>query len=44
MKIQASDTSCSMVHLEPVEVLTVLRCARAKGIREWAMVLLAYKH
>lgn len=33
-----------MVHLEPPEVLSVLRCARTKGVREWAMVLLAYKH
>ena len=34
----------SMIHLEPVEVLSVLRAARAKGNREWAMILLAYKH
>ena len=34
----------SMVHLEPAEVLAVLRSARAKGVREWAMILLAYKH
>jgi integrase len=33
-----------MVHLEPAEVLSILKCARTKGIREWAMVLLAYKH
>jgi integrase len=37
-----SDTS--MQHLEPVEVLATLRAARAKGAREWAMVLVAYKH
>src|SRR5208282_2257292 len=29
----------SMIHLEPVEVLSVLRAARSKGSREWAMVL-----
>jgi type 1 fimbriae regulatory protein FimB len=34
----------SMIFLEPVEVLSVLRSARAKGSREWAMILLAYKH
>ena len=34
----------SMIHLEPVEVLSVLRAARSKGSREWAMVLVAYKH
>ena len=39
-----SKTSSSMMHLEPTEVLSVLRAARAKGSREWAMILLAYKH
>jgi integrase len=34
----------SMVCLEPAEVLAVLRAARAKGAREWSMVVLAYKH
>src|ERR1017187_9825300 len=34
----------SMVHLEPAEVLAVLRAAKARGAREWAMILLAYKH
>jgi type 1 fimbriae regulatory protein FimB len=34
----------SMIHLEPPEVLSVLRTARAKGSREWAMILVAYKH
>jgi integrase len=33
-----------MIFLEPVEVLSVLRIAKAKGSREWAMILLAYKH
>jgi integrase len=37
-------TSNSMIHLEPGEVLSVLRAARAKGAREWAMILVAYKH
>ena len=33
-----------MIFLEPVEVLSVLMAAKAKGSREWAMILLAYKH
>jgi type 1 fimbriae regulatory protein FimB len=37
-------TTLSMIHLEPSEVLYVLRAARAKGAREWAMILVAYKH
>jgi integrase len=34
----------SMIHLEPAEVLSVLRMARVKGAREWAMIVVAYKH
>ena len=34
----------AMQHLEPAEVLSVLRAAKAKGIREWAMIVVAYKH
>ncbi len=37
-------TTLSMIHLEPSEVLSVLRAARAKGAREWAMIVVAYKH
>src|SRR5438552_16480647 len=33
-----------MIHLEPAELLLLLRSAKAKGAREWAMLLLAYKH
>ena len=33
-----------MVYLQPTEVLLLLRAARQKGAREWAMALLAYKH
>lgn len=33
-----------MVHLEPVEILAVLRAAKARSVREWAMILLAYRH
>lgn len=34
----------TMIHLEPTEVLSVLRAAKAKGAREWAMIVVAYKH
>ena len=34
----------SMVHLEPREVLSVLKVAKARSARSWAMILLAYKH
>ena len=34
----------TMIHLEPAEVLSVLRAAKAKGAREWAMIVVAYKH
>jgi integrase len=33
-----------MQHLEPTEVLLVLRAAKARGPREWAMIIVAYKH
>jgi type 1 fimbriae regulatory protein FimB len=33
-----------MVHLEPAEVLAVLRAAKSKGPREWTMILVAYRH
>src|ERR1039458_4770193 len=34
----------SMIYLEPAEVLSVLKTARTKGAREWAMIVVAYKH
>jgi type 1 fimbriae regulatory protein FimB len=45
--MEAAQKTCnqsSMIHLEPAEVLSVLKAARAKGSREWAMIVLAYKH
>ena len=36
--------SHTMNHLEPAEVLSVLRAAKARGAREWSMIVLAYKH
>ncbi len=43
-KSNASNRNHSMIHLEPIEVVSVLRAAKARGTREWAMFLLAYKH
>jgi type 1 fimbriae regulatory protein FimB len=33
-----------MIHLEPSEVLSVLKVAKGVGAREWAMIVIAYKH
>ncbi len=33
-----------MTHLEPHELLAVLKAAKASSIRSWAMILLAYRH
>ncbi len=33
-----------MTHLTPGELLSVLKVARARSARDWAMVLLAYRH
>jgi len=41
---KASKHGMSMQFLEPAEVLAVLKAAKAKGHREWAMILVAYKH
>ena len=38
------ESTHSMIHLEPPELLSLLRSAKAKGAREWAMLVLAYKH
>src|ERR1700722_18557891 len=40
----STQSGTSMIHLEPSEVLAVLRAAKAKGAREWAMIVVAYKH
>src|ERR1051326_6197506 len=34
----------SMICLEPAELLALLRAAKAKGPRTWAMCVVAYKH
>jgi type 1 fimbriae regulatory protein FimE len=34
----------TMVYLSPEEVLAVLKAARGRSVRDWAMVLLAYRH
>src|SRR5205085_12676388 len=33
-----------MVHLTPEELLSVLKVARQRSARDWAMILLAYRH
>ena len=33
-----------MVHLTPDELLAVLKVARERSSRDWAMILLAYRH
>jgi site-specific recombinase XerD len=33
-----------MVYLEPPELLAVLRAARQRSTRDWAMILIAYRH
>src|SRR5947199_2671956 len=43
MEARSSRTQ-PMINLEPAEVLAVLKAAKVKGCREWAMILLAYKH
>jgi integrase len=46
MQSPAPSTSndTGMQCLEPSEVLALLRAAKSKGAREWAMMLLAYRH
>ena len=34
----------TMAFLTPEEVLTVLKVARARSVRDWSMILFAYKH
>jgi type 1 fimbriae regulatory protein FimB len=40
----SKQNSSSMVHLEPAEVLSILKSAKARGAREWAMIVVSYKH
>jgi integrase len=44
MRTNNKQNGMSMQFLEPAEVLSVLRVAKAKGTREWAMIAVAYKH
>lgn len=44
MDMTPKTAPATMQHLEPPEVLSVLRAAKRRGIREWAMILVAYKH
>jgi type 1 fimbriae regulatory protein FimB len=34
----------TMTYLSPAEIVAVLKASRARSIRDWAMVLLAYRH
>jgi integrase len=43
-KIHGQSRSQPMTHLEPAEVLAVLKAAKVKGAREFAMIVVAYKH
>jgi len=40
----SSNRNHSMTYLEPAEVLAVLKAAKEKGAREFAMIVVAYKH
>ena len=33
-----------MSHLTPEEILSVLKTAKGRSIRDWAMILVAFKH
>lgn len=44
MSFERGTRGPSMIYLEPSEVLSVLKAAKAKGARSLAMILLAYKH
>lgn len=34
----------TMAYLSPEEILAVLKTARGRSVRDWAMILLAYRH
>src|SRR5690242_8049173 len=34
----------TMTYLTPDEILAVLKVARGRSVRDWAMILLAYRH
>jgi len=40
----ASASNGPMTYLAPEELLAVLKAARARSLRDWAMILLAYRH
>lgn len=42
--IPHSNNRSTMVYLSPEEVLAVLKTARQHSVRDWAMILLAYRH
>ena len=41
---ESSRKTHGATHLSPEELLAVLKIARARSVRDWAMILLAYRH
>ena len=37
-------SNAHMTFLTPEELLAVLKAARSRSVRDWAMILLAYRH
>ena len=42
--IQRKTNRSTMTYLSPEEVLAVLKAARVRSVRDWVMVLVAYRH
>src|SRR5271154_1723080 len=42
--IPSKTNRSTMTYLSPEEILAVLKAARARSIRDWAMILVAYRH
>jgi integrase len=42
--IRRKTNRSTMTYLTPEEILAVLKAARRRAVRDWAMVLLAYRH
>src|SRR5215831_19722486 len=43
-KVTTEKSRHPMVHLTPEELLVVLKVARSRSARDWAMILLVYRH
>lgn len=42
--IQRNKNRSTMTYLTPDEILAALKAARQRSVRDWAMILLAYRH